>query len=224
MIEPSTSFRPRKKIHERASPTVPLGPGEVRGVMRLLAILAFAALSWPAAADDTQPVTTLLLVARPELPDSNFRDSVVLVMNNVAPAPAGVILNRPTRIAVSRIFPDAKPLAKVADKLYFGGPVAPDAVSFLFRADTPPENATRVVAGVYFSTDRKLLFKLLARENPMDGLRIFAGFSGWAPGQLEAEIERGDWALAPADVNALFGRKDEHPWPERSEPDEAHRS
>jgi putative transcriptional regulator len=190
----------------------------------LLAFVVLAATAWPATAEDAQPVTTLLLVARPELRDPNFKHSVVLVMNNVAPAPAGVILNRPTRIAVSRLFSDVPGLSKLDDKLYFGGPVAIEAVSFLFRAATPPERATRVIDGVYFSTDRALLIKLLDREKPMDGLRIFIGFSGWAPGQLEAEIERGDWTLAPAAPDAIFGGRDEHPWPERSEPDSAHRS
>lgn len=192
--------------------------------MRVLLVLLVLAAAWPVTAEDAQPVTTLLLVARPELRDPNFRDSAVLVMNNVAPAPAGLILNRPTRIAVSRLFPDVQGPSKLDDKLYFGGPVAIEAVSFLFRAATPPERATRVIEGVYFSTDRALLFKLLGREKPMEGLRIFIGFSGWAPGQLEAEIERGDWTLAPAASDAIFGGRDERPWPERSEPDSAHRS
>jgi putative transcriptional regulator len=184
-----------------------------------LALVLAAAAAWPAMADDAQPVTTILLVARPELRDANFKDSVVLVMNNVAPAPAGVILNRPTRIMVSQLFSEAPQLAGLDDKLYFGGPVATESISFVFRAATPPERGTRVVDGVYFSTDRTLLFKLLDREKPMEGLRVFIGFSGWAPGQLEAEIERGDWTLAPADAEAIFGGKDERPWPDQARPD-----
>jgi len=54
---------------------------------------------------------------------------------------------------------------------------------------------------------------LLGRDKPMDGLRIFIGHSGWAPGQLEAEIARGDWALGPAEPDAIFNGKSEHPWP-----------
>jgi len=150
-------------------------------------------MSWPTSADNAKPLTTILVVARAELPDSNFKDSVVLVMNNIGPAPAGVIINRPTRIAVSRLFPDLERLAQLDDKLYFGGPVETALVSFLFRTDTPPEHATQVLDGVHFSTNGELLRKLLGRDKPMDGLRIFIGHSGWAPGQLEAEIARGDW-------------------------------
>jgi len=190
----------------------------------LCAFLLLFGMSWPTSADDTKPLTTILLVARAELPDSNFKDSVVLVMNNIGPAPAGVIINRPTRIAVSRLFPDLERLAQLDDKLYFGGPVETALVSFLFRADTPPEDATQVIDGIYFSANGELLRKLLGRDKPMDGLRIFIGHSGWAPGQLEAEIARGDWALAPAETDTIFDRKSEHPWPEQQAPDAAHRT
>jgi len=132
-------------------------------------------MSWPASADTAKPVTTILIVARAELPDSNFKDAVVLVMNNLAPAPAGLIINRPTRIPVSQLFPDVKGLAQLDDKVYFGGPVQVETVSFLFRADTPRDDAIPVLDGVYLSMDGELLRTLLGREKPMEGLRIFIG-------------------------------------------------
>ena len=133
-------------------------------------------------------------------------------MNNIASAPAGLIINRPTRVAVASLFPDVERLAQMDDKVYFGGPVQIEAVSFLFRAETPPKEAIQVIDGVYLSTNAELLQKLLGREKPMEGLRIFIGYSGWGPGQLQAEIERGDWTPAPADAGAIFDRKSEHPW------------
>ena len=181
-------------------------------------------MSWPTSADDTKPLTTILLVARAELPDSNFKDSVVLVMNNIGPGPVGIIINRPTRIAVSHLFPDLERLARLDDKLYFGGPVEIASLSFLFRADTPPEHAIQVVDGVYLSTNRELLRMLLGREKPMESLRIFIGYSGWGPGQLEREIARGDWTLAPADAGAIFEGRSEHPWPEKQAPDVGRRT
>ena len=186
----------------------------------LFALLLLLGLSSSTSADDAKPLTAILLVARAELPDSNFRDSVVLVMNNVGPVPAGIILNRPTKITVARLFPDLARLAQLDDKLYFGGPVEITSVWFLFRAATPPEHALRVVEGVYVSANGELLRKLLGREKPMEGLRIFIGHSGWAPGQLEAEIAHGDWTLAPAEKDAIFNSKPEHPWPEEQTPEE----
>ncbi len=181
----------------------------------LLPFLFFFGISWPTSAEEVKPLTAILIVARDELPDPNFRDSVVLVMNNVGPFPGGVIVNRPTRITVSHLFPEIKGLAQVRDKVYFGGPVGIRAVSFLITSNSAPENAIRVANGVYISEDGKLLRKLLARDKPMDGLRIFIGHSEWGPGQLEAEIRRGDWTLAPAEKDTIFNSKPEHPWPEK---------
>jgi putative transcriptional regulator len=135
-------------------------------------------------------------------------------MNNLGPAPVGIVINRPTPIPVSRLFPDFKRLAQVHDKVYFGGPVEFGSVWFLFRATKPPPaHAIEAFEGVYLSANRELLLQLLGRDKPMDGLRIFIGHAGWARGQLEAEIDRGDWTLERADSNAIFNGKSEHPWP-----------
>ena len=182
---------------------------------RLRRLLLAGLVSAPLLAQDKEPITTMLLVAREELADPNFGKSIVLVMNNIAPTPAGVIVNRPTSIPVSHLFPQIAALAHVDDKVYFGGPVEIGTVSFLFRAATPPDNATHVVDDVYISVDRELLHKLLERDQPMAGLRIFAGYSGWSSGQLEAEIARGDWMLQPADARAIFEPRSTNPWPDR---------
>ncbi len=187
----------------------------------LFAFLLLFGISCPTSADDAKPLTAILLTARDELPDPNFKDSIVLVLNNVGPVPAGLILNRPTPIAVSRLFPDLVRLAQLHDKLYFGGPVEITSVWFVFRSEKPAEHAIRVLEGVYISADQDLLRKLLGRDKPMDGLRIFIGHAAWAPGQLETEIARGDWSLTPAERDTIFGRKSEHPWPEEEEGSDA---
>ena len=178
----------------------------------LCALLLLSASSWPTSAADTKPLSAILLVAGDDLNDSDFADSIVLVMNNLAPAPVGIIINRPMPIPVSRLFPDLKRLAQVPDKVYFGGPLEFGSVWFLFRAATPPEHAIQACDGVYLSADRKLLLQLLRRDKPMDGLRVFLGHAGWAPGQLEAEIAIGDWTLRRAEPEAIFNGKSEHPW------------
>src|SRR5580704_10944236 len=184
----------------------------------LCAFLLLPGSAWPESAPDAKPLTAILLIARDNLPDSNFADSVVLVMNNLAPAPVGIIINRPMPIPVSRLFPDLERLAKVRDKVYFGGPVGFGSVWFLFRAAAPPEHAIQACDGVYLSADRELLLQLLGRNKPMDSLRIFLGHAGWAPGQLEAEIERHDWTSKRAEMAAIFSGKSEHPWPWPQDP------
>jgi putative transcriptional regulator len=179
----------------------------------LCAFLLLSEPSWPTSADDAKPLTAILLVAGDDLPDSDFADSVVLVMNNLAPAPVGIIINRPMPIPVSRLFPDLKRLGHMRDKVYFGGPVEFGSVWFLFRSTTPPEHAVQACDGVFLSADRKLLLQLLGRDKPMDGLRIFVGHAGWAPGQLEAEIANGAWTLKRVEPEAIFNGNSEHPWP-----------
>lgn len=167
----------------------------------------------PALADESQPLTTILLVARADLADPNFRDTVVLVMNNLGPAPAGLVLNRPTRLPVAHLFPDIAALAGLDARVHFGGPVELGELAFLYRSETPREHSVKVVEGVYLSADLDLLHELLERDKPMDGLRVYIGYSAWAPGQLENEIARGDWTLKAAGAEAIFGGMAEHPWP-----------
>ena len=184
-------------------------------------LLLLFGTGWPISAAGAKPLTAILLVPKGELSDPNFADSVVLVMNNLGPAPVGIIINRPTKFPVSQVFPNLKRLAPLHDKVYFGGPVELESVWFLFRAAAPPEHAIQACEGVYLSADRKLLFQLLGRQKPMVGLRIFIGHSGWAPGQLEAEIARGDWSLERAKSDAIFNGKSEHPWPAPQAPKDA---
>ena len=178
-----------------------------------LALLAACWISRLPAADEAKPLTAIVLVAQAQLPDPDFADSVVLVMNNLGPAPVGIITNRPTPVTVAQLFPDLTRLAKLPDRVYFGGPVESGSVWFLFRAATVPPQAIQVLDGVCLSADRELLLQLLGRDKPLDGLRIFVGHSGWAPGQLEAEIASGAWALEHAAPDAIFNGKNESPWP-----------
>jgi len=182
---------------------------------RVGALGAALLLLWPMApisADDAKPLNAILLVARGDLRDPNFAESVVLVMNHLGPAPVGLVINRPTQIPVARLFPDVKHLGP-NDRLYFGGPVELTSVWFLFRAAHPPQHAIQAFGDIYLSADRDLLLQLLARDKPMDRLRIFIGHSGWGPGQLETEIAEGAWTLEHVDADAIFKGKSEHPWP-----------
>jgi putative transcriptional regulator len=158
-------------------------------------------------------MTAILIVAQGVVSDPNFGGSIVVVMNNLGPAPVGIIINRPMPLAVSHFFPQLKPLAQAHDKMYFGGPVEFGDVWFLFRAKTAPATAFKVCDGVYVSWDGKLLLKLLHRDKPLAGLRLFIGHAGWAPGQLQAEIAGGAWVPKRVDADSIFNPQPEAPWP-----------
>jgi putative transcriptional regulator len=128
----------------------------------------------------------------------------------------GVIINRPTEVLLTSALPDVERLRARKDKLFFGGPVKRNELVAVFRAAVPPQEgiAIEVLDGVYLSTSAKVLRGLLGRENPMEGLRVFAGYSGWGPGQLESEVARGGWHLVRADAKTIFEKKPEGLWQE----------
>ena len=183
-------------------------------MVRSICLVLLFGLALPTFGDDAQPMKSILLVARKNLPDPFFRDSVVLVTRSGGSAPVGVIVNHPTDVPLSRVFSDIERLRSGDETLFFGGPVMPEQLLVVFRAAVPPTAAIEVLDGVYMSLSRELLRELLGRENPVEGLRVFAGHAGWAPGQLESEVARGDWYLVTADARMVLEMEPEKLWRE----------
>ena len=182
-------------------------------VTRLLCALLFVAFGLPAIAADG--MKSIFLVAKKGMADPFFRGSVVLVTHHGGGAPLGVIVNRPTEVSLATVFSDMESLATRPDaKVFFGGPVARDRLVFVFRAKEAPKGAVALFEDVYLGYNRSLLLELLGREQPVEGLRVFAGYASWAPGQLENEVARGDWHLAAADGATIFDKAPDEVWPE----------
>lgn len=152
------------------------------------------------------------LVARKDLLDPNFHDAVVLLTKRGPEGAVGFIVNRRTDVPLAKALPETKALQGLDARLYFGGPVMRDVVIFLFRSPTERAGATEILPGVQASSSSSLLDELLARAKPTDGLHVFAGLAGWGPGQLESELERGDWGLVPADAQSIFDEKPATLW------------
>ena len=181
--------------------------------MRILFLLAAIWLFPSAFAEEAPGTKSIFLVAKKGMPDPFFGDAVVLV-TNAAVAPIGVIINKRLDVPLAKALPHAETLKDRDDRLYFGGPVQSRDVVYIFRSKEPVENAMRLFDGVYMTGSREILDGLLARDNPLEGLRIYAGHAGWSPGQLEGEIARGDWDLLPADEASIFTSKPENLWVE----------
>jgi len=173
-------------------------------------VLAAALVAWAGAAFGAD---SIFLVSRKDMPDPNFHDAVVLV-TPVEGAPVGVILNRPTGIPLATLLPDVEKNTRPGEKLYFGGPVSRQMVTFLFKAPKRPPDTIEVLDGVYFASSRKLLVDILTGETPVDELRVFAGYAGWTPEQLEGEVSRGDWHVQRSDAKTIFEKNAEKVWPE----------
>jgi len=179
--------------------------------VRIFFLLAAIWLFPAAFAEEAPGSKAIFLVAKKGMPDPFFRDSVVLV-TNAAVAPIGVIINKPLDVTLAKALPDAEKLKARTERLYFGGPVNANDVIFIFRSKRPVENGLRLLDGIYITGSREILEELLGRDDPVEGLRIYAGHAGWSPGQLEGEIARGDWDLLPADEAAIFAAKPEDLW------------
>jgi putative transcriptional regulator len=152
------------------------------------------------AADTDAP--SLFLIAKPELQDPSFAQSVVLVVFPKDGAPVGVILNRPTRIALKEAFPEQPQLKDRNDTLFFGGPVQTNALMFLFRGQSKTDNTFPVIGDLFLSGDGELLNRLLSQKSTAVQ-RYFLGYSGWTGPQLEHEIALGAWYVIEADLETI---------------------
>lgn len=166
------------------------------------------------AAAGPAPARPEFLVARTNLADPNFHDAVVLLTRHTPEGAIGLVVNHRSDIPLAKVLPDEERLEDRDAKLYLGGPVARDVAVFVFRSAKPAEAGTRIVDDVYIGSSPDVLHQLLARPKPMQGLRVYAGLAGWGPGQLESELDRGDWRRIPADARSLLDTPPEALWAE----------
>jgi putative transcriptional regulator len=143
-----------------------------------------------------------LLVAGPALVDPNFHRTVVLVGEHGEEGAMGVVLNRPS--AVSAVDPLAGLPGLEAgddDPVYIGGPVQPQAIVVLGEFDEP-ERAGALVFGTIGFLPGEL--EDPAEVGTLSRARVFAGYAGWSPGQLEGELEDGSWIVEEALPDDVF--------------------
>lgn len=184
--------------------------------MRLFGVLAYAwclILPMNASAAETA-ANGVFLVATRNIRDANFKESVVLITQPPGSGPFGVIINRPLAQRVGTLFPGNETLEGRDDMLYSGGPVERRSLIFLVRSNRAPPRAAHVLSDVYFTSDFSWVEGMLKRSDPIQGLRVYAGYAGWAPGQLQNEIARGGWHVVPADAETIFEKDPATIWPE----------
>lgn len=180
-----------------------------------------AALSLGGAAV-AQP-SAVVLVAQPELADPNFRETVVLVAHTPRGDTIGVVLNRPMAQRLGDVAPDFAHADAYAEPLYRGGPVLPRVIVALFRSAAPPgASAFEVLPDTYLTLDPRIIDSLLEKREGR--YRLFAGFSGWAIGQLEAETAQGSWSAFPATEELLFRSDTSGMWRELIEKSRSRRT
>lgn len=150
-----------------------------------------------------------LLIASATLLDPNFKQTVVLVAEHGDDGAMGLVLNRPSPAAVWDAVPHLESLVGDTEPVFVGGPVEPAAVVVLAEFDDAAEAASVVFADVGFvagDADPELLVGATRRT------RVFAGYAGWAAGQLEAELEESAWIVEPATVDDVFSAASDRLW------------
>ena len=159
------------------------------------------------------PVQSLkgqLLIAGPALVDPNFWRTVVLVGEHSEDGALGLVLNRSSETTVDEAVPELITIVDGLEQVHVGGPVQPSAIVVLAEFVDPDRAGSLVLDSVGF----------LPSEVDPDELgelrraRVFAGYAGWGPGQLDGELEEGSWIVEPALPEDVFTAEPEGLWSE----------
>ncbi len=151
------------------------------------------------------------LVARRDLPDPNFAETVILLVQYDEDGVMGLVINRRTKLPLSRVLEDLKEAKGRSELAHWGGPVGTGAIALL-RGRFKTEDARLVFADVHLVTSKALLEKSLAGATEASALRVYLGYSGWAAGQLEFEMELGTWHVLRGDPAMVFDADPQTVW------------
>jgi putative transcriptional regulator len=185
-------------------------------MLRLLFMLTLLHGTPAVAAAEFSPSSVekgVFLVASPSLTDPNFRQTVVLILEHGPEGTVGIILNRATEVLLSEALPDVSVLKGTMHRLYAGGPVQPNILLLLSRLTKPQPNMRSVFDNVYVGGAPDALERIMTQGGPTARFRAFAGYAGWAPGQLGFEMLQGSWAVLSGESN-LFDKDPAALWPD----------
>ncbi len=144
-----------------------------------------------------------VLISEPFLTDQNFNRSVILmVQHDDQEGALGFVLNRPSEILITDIFEDF-PTSHIP--VFMGGPVGLDQMFYIHKFGEEVPNSTEVLPGIFWGGNFDAL-QAIVRNNPSreKDIRFFAGYSGWAPHQLEAEIKERSWIVSKLTNNQIM--------------------
>ncbi len=145
-----------------------------------------------------------LLVASRGLADPNFAKTVILLVHCDDQGVVGLILNRRTDVALSRVLEGIPGAKDRSDTAYLGGPVEVPVVFALLQSPAKVEGAENIFSGVYLISTKTLFEQTLATRPDPQVFHVYLGYAGWTNDQLRKEVELGAWFIFPADTGAVF--------------------
>jgi putative transcriptional regulator len=156
--------------------------------------------------------TGQLLVATPQIEEGVFARSVVLMLHHDDDGAQGLVLNRPIDADIDAVLPGWEEHASSPAKVFQGGPVQLDSALGLVvvPGDSPDPTGVRRLFGSVALVDLDVQPRLVVPS--VAGLRIFAGYAGWSPGQLEDEIATGSWFVVDSESRDVFTDEPDGLW------------
>ncbi len=149
-----------------------------------------------------------ILVAPRANPDVHFAKSVILLAQHSSTGGLGLMLQYRADVTIQKALDGVKGADGRRDPVYVGGPVELPIVLGLERAAAPPLGAKHVIGDLYLITAKPVIGAAISDGRPASELRVFLGYSGWGPGQLEREVRHSGWYIFDFDEKLVF---DEHP-------------
>jgi len=146
-----------------------------------------------------------LLVSSPALHDPNFRRTVVLITHHDEEGAMGLVLSRPSEVRVEDAVAELADLPGADQLVYVGGPVQPEAVVVLVEHEDDPDSP--IIGRIAFMEAGSDLEELAVAR-----ARVFAGYSGWGPDQLEGELDENSWIIVPAEPDDVFAPDPDELW------------
>lgn len=189
-----------------------LAGGAARAILIAVALSLATTEAAPAQLRTRVPEPGDFLIASRRLDDANFAEAVVLLLAYGPDGAQGIIVNRRTLVRIATALPGIEELAARPDTIFWGGPVEPNQAVLLARGAEPPPNATPLLEDVWLVRTRAGIEHLLARGAPASQIRLYGGYAGWGPGQLDFEIETGSWYLRRGEADRIFAEDTDALW------------
>jgi putative transcriptional regulator len=186
--------------------------------MRFLSVVAAAALStlvlalcaplaWSEDLTDT-----VLLVAKRNLRDRVYGNTILIAKPLGDERHVGFIVNKPTTMTLGKLFPKHLPSQKVADPVYLGGPTGPEVIFAMVKGQSPGGRSVQLTPGLYLAFDSNVVDRII--ESQPQQARFFAGMVLWQPQELAEEVRRGLWFVLDAQPEILLRKPTDGLWEE----------
>ena len=147
------------------------------------------------------------LVASNHLKDSNFYRAVVLMLEHTEESAMGIVVNRPSSIAVDAAMTQLNQIPVSTEPIFAGGPVDTSALFILHNCSEFGKDDEQITPGVFVTGSNDSFESLLSKDSTCNHdchFRVYCGYAGWGPLQLDDELNRGDWRTLPAEGTIVF--------------------